>query len=171
MNRLKFVTVSIIALFTVLGYLRIKDNQEPRMEMLKTEMKTTDPPCLQMYFYIEKYAEEFNIPKSYAYGIAYCETRYNGPFHWGYDPAKTSSAGALGPMQVMPATSRLINKETVSKEKLKTDISYNVRTSMKLLRRLHDKYGDWKIVFGAYNTGRPMINQYALNVYNYKPKW
>jgi soluble lytic murein transglycosylase-like protein len=124
-----------------------------------------------MYFYIEKYAEEFSIPKSYAYGIAYCETRYNGPFHWDYNPARTSSVGALGPMQVMPATSRLINKEKVTKEKLKNDIAYNVRTSMKLLRRLHDKYKDWKLVFGAYNTGRPMINQYALNVYNYQPNW
>ena len=74
-------------------------------------------------------------------------------------------------MQVMPATSRLINKEKVTKEKLKNDIAYNVRTSMKLLRRLHDKYKDWKLVFGAYNTGRPMINQYALNVYNYQPNW
>ena len=74
-------------------------------------------------------------------------------------------------MQVMPATSKLINRETVSKEKLKSDISYNVRTSMKLLRRLHNIYGNWKLVFGAYNTGRPMINQYALNVYNFKPKW
>ena len=94
MNRLKFVTFSIIALFLILGYLRVKGNQEPRVEMLKTEIKATDPPCLQMYFYIEKYAEEFSIPKSYAYGIAYCETRYNGPFHWDYNPARTSSAGA-----------------------------------------------------------------------------
>jgi len=52
--------------------------------------------------------------------------------------------------------------------KLKGDIAYNVMTSMKLLRTLYDKYGDWKTVFGAYNTGRPMVNQYALDVYNYK---
>lgn len=171
MERIKFITVSIIVLIVFIAYMHIRDNQEPREEMLKTELKSTDPPCLQMYFYIEKYSEEFNIPKSFAYGIAYYETRYEGPFHWKYDPSKTSSAGAVGPMQIMPATSKLINKETVPIEKLKTDISYNVRTSMKLLRRLHDKYGDWKLVFGAYNTGRPMINQYALNVYNYKPKW
>jgi soluble lytic murein transglycosylase-like protein len=171
MNKLKFITVAIIVMFLVLGYLRIQANQDPKIEMLKTEIKSTDPPCLQMYFYIEKYSEEFDIPKSFAYGIAFYETRYEGPFHWKYDPARTSSVGALGPMQIMPATSRLINKETVSTEKLKTDIAYNIRTSMKLLRRLYDKYQDWKIVFGAYNTGRPMINGYAINVYNYKPNW
>jgi len=169
MNKLKFVTVSIIAMFLMLRY--IQANPEPQIKMPKTEIKSTDPPCLQMYFYIEKYAKEFRIPRSFAYGIAYYETRYKGPYHQKYNPAQISSAGALGPMQIMPATSRWINQENVSPQKLKTDISYNVRTSMKLLRHLYDKYGDWKIVFGAYNTGRPIINNYAKDVYNYNPNW
>ena len=51
------------------------------------------------------------------------------------------------------------------------DIKYNVYTSMKLLRILFDKNGDWKTVFGEYNTGRPCINGYSHKVYNYKPDW
>lgn len=171
MNRLKFITVSIIFLFVILGYLRIKGNQEPRIEMLKTEIKSTDPPCLQMYFYIEKYAEEYDIPKSFAYGIAYHETRYKGPFDWGYNHKLTSSVGALGPMQIMPSTAKWINKESVTKQKLKTDIEYNVKTSMKLLKILYRQHKNWKLAFGAYNTGRPMINKYAIDVYNFNPKW
>ena len=31
-----------------------------------------------------------------------------------------------------------------------------------------ETYKDWKVAFGAYNTGRPVVNQYALDVYNYK---
>jgi soluble lytic murein transglycosylase-like protein len=140
--------------------------------VLKKKIVNTDPPCLQMYYYIEQYTDSFNIPKDYAYGIAYAETRYNGPFHWKYNPKQTSSVGAVGPMQVMPSTAAYINGVgKVSISKLKSDIAYNIMTSMKLLRRLHDKYGDWKTVFGAYNTGRPCINRYALNVYNYKPNW
>lgn len=130
-----------------------------------------DPPCIQMYYYIEHYADSFDIPKDYAYGIAYYETRYSGPFDWDYKQTQTSFAGALGPMQIMPTTARYINGKAVPNKRLKSDIRYNVMTSMKLLRRLHNQYGDWKLVFGAYNTGRPCVNQYAQNVYTYKRNW
>jgi len=138
---------------------------------LHKRVTTTDPPCLQMYYYIEQYADSFNIPKDYAYGIAYQETHYRGPFDWNYNHAQTSSAGAVGPMQVMPSTATLVNRATVTTAQLRTDIKYNVKTSMKLLRMLYDKYGDWKTVFGCYNTGRPCVNGYAMNVYNFKTTW
>lgn len=133
--------------------------------------KIHDPPNLQMFFSIEKYAKEFNIPKSFLYGIAYHETRYEGPYDLNYKHNLSSPVGALGPMQIMPATSRFINGETVSRERLKSDIDYNVKTSAKLLRYLKDRYGDWKIVFGFYNTGKPKINSYAMKVYHFKVNW
>ena len=71
--------------------------QAPIRETIPINPK--DPPCIQMYNCIEYYADSFNIPKRYAYGIAQVETGYNGPFHWRYNPAQTSYAGALGPMQ------------------------------------------------------------------------
>jgi soluble lytic murein transglycosylase-like protein len=121
-----------------------------------------------MYYNIEKYSEKYRIPKNYAYGIAFKETRYVGPFQWSYVHSQESFAGAVGPMQVMPATAKLMWKKVVPRKELRDDISLNVETSMMLLRVLYDKYKDWKIVFGAYNTGRPMVNQYAIDVYNYK---
>ena len=129
------------------------------------------PPCLQMYKHIKAYADTFDIPVRFAFGVARVETGYKGPFHWKYNPSQTSSAGAVGPMQIMLATARGVNKDNVSKETLKTDIEYNVRTSMKYLRKLYNKYQNWKIVFGAYNTGRPCINGYAEKVYNHKLNW
>jgi soluble lytic murein transglycosylase-like protein len=131
----------------------------------------SSPVSLQMYSYIKQYADTFDIPLKYAFGIANTETGYDGPFHWEYNHAQTSSAGAVGPMQVMVSTARWINKDNVSKERLKTDIKYNIYTSMKLLRILFDKNHDWKTVFGEYNTGRPCINGYSHKVYNYKPDW
>jgi soluble lytic murein transglycosylase-like protein len=124
-----------------------------------------------MYYYIEKYSEEYKIPRKYAYGVAYAETRYRGPVVWKYNHAQTSYAGALGPMQIMPATAKLINGRPIPNSTLKSDIELNVETSMKLLRRLKNKYGDWKVVFGCYNTGRPIVNDYAHKVYNYDPQW
>lgn len=129
------------------------------------------PPSLQMYKYIKAYADTFNIPIRFAFGIARVETGYQGPFHWRYNHAQTSCAGAVGPMQVMVATARWTNKDNVSKERLRTDIEYNVRTSMKYLRKLYNKYRNWKIAFGCYNTGRPCINEYANKVFNHKLNW
>ena len=130
------------------------------------------PPCLQMHYSIEHHAKTYNIPLNYAYGIAYVETRYGGPFDWDYNPAQTSYAGAIGPMQIMPTTANFMwPKEKISKRQLMHDIDFNVETSMKLLRHLYDRYGDWKTVFGCYNTGRPCINDYAIKVFNHKPKF
>jgi soluble lytic murein transglycosylase-like protein len=129
------------------------------------------PVSLQMYNYIKQYADTFDIPLRYAFGVANTETGYRGPFHWKYNPAQTSCAGAVGPMQVMVSTARWINKDNVSKETLKTDIKYNIYTSMKLLRILFNKNRDWKVTFGEYNTGRPCINGYSYKVSNYNPDW
>ena len=144
---------------------------EEKIALSGNQINESSPPCLQMYYHIEKYSEQYGIPKNYAYGIAWKETRYEGPFQWKYDPERESSAGAVGPMQVMPSTARMMwDGKMIYKKDLKSNIKLNVETSMKLLRRLYDKYRNWKLVFGAYNTGRPMVNQYAIDVYNYRIK-
>ena len=160
----------------VLGFAILKEDED--IPKQKDELPSDDkvnissPPCLRMYDAINKYADMYNIPKVYAFGIAYKETRYNGPFDWKYRHAQTSYAGAIGPMQIMPSTADLMWRDSkVSRTKLMNDIDFNVHTSMKLLRKLHDRYRDWKTVFGCYNTGRPMINQYAIDVFNHKIKW
>ena len=119
------------------------------------------PSSILMYENLEKYSDEYEIPKHIIYNIAFLETRYEGPFDWGYNPARTSPVGAVGPMQVMPSTADYVCNKKVSVKKLKTDIRFNIETSVKLLQRLYKKYGDWGIVCGCYNTGRPMINDYA----------
>ena len=106
------------------------------------------PPSLQMYKYIKAYADTFNIPIRYAFGVAYAETRYGGPFHWKYNPAQTSCTGAEGPMQVLLSTARYVNKDNVSRQQLRTDIKYNIKTSMKYLNMLHKTYKSWGTVFG-----------------------
>ena len=44
----------------------------------------------------------------------------------------------------------------------------------KFLAKLYKRYGDWGKVCGYYNTGKPIINDYAhyaVNNKNYKSKW
>jgi hypothetical protein len=138
----------------------IKINEDINTHLNEIQIKNPIP--IEMYDNLEKYSEEYKIPKHIIYNIAFLETRYRGPFDWKYRPDKTSSAGALGPMQIMPSTANLICKEKVSLIKIKTDIDFNIETSAKLLKRLYDKYGDWKVVCGCYNTGKPIINGYAI---------
>ena len=158
----------MLAILTFFYFDTVEAEKETENAIMGKPIDSHSPPCLQMYYNIEKYSEKYGIPKNYAYGVAWKETRYQGPLHWGYNPSQESFAGAVGPMQIMPSTANLMWKKNVERKKLRDDIKLNVETSMMLLRRLYDKYKDWKIVFGAYNTGKPLINQYALDVYNYR---
>jgi len=170
-------------LFCVVSFLIITWFSQPQIDksvaftedtviVTPSRITQTSPPCLQMFYNIEKFSKKYQIPRNYAFGIAYAETRYGGPFHWTYKHSQESFAGAIGPMQIMPSTADLMwPGKNISRKRLMQDIAFNVETSMKLLQKLHNKYGDWKTVFGAYNTGRPCVNGYAIMVYNYKPKF
>jgi len=167
------IGVAFLALYLckILVFTESKTPESQTVEVAGKSFSLVDedtPPCIQMHYYLEKYAAEYGIPLRYAYGVANCETGYKGAFHWKYNPAQTSCVGAVGPMQVMPATASWVWKSEVSAQKLREDIRFNVETSMKYLQHLHKIYGDWKVVFGCYNTGKPMINGYALEVFNYQ---
>jgi soluble lytic murein transglycosylase-like protein len=137
------------------------------------------PTSLLMYEMIEKYSDIYEIPKHVAYNVAFRETRYRGPLHWNYIPYQTSSAGAVGPMQIMPATGRSVYKmlgykKRLNTDVLKTDIELNVMISMKVLRLFYNRHKRWDLACGAYNTGRPLLNDYAIycaNNMDYKKKW
>lgn len=132
------------------------------------------PSSMVLYELIEKYSQEHNVPRYIAYNIAFKETRYKGPFDWTYDPELISSAGAVGPMQVMPATAEMIQGRDISREELRTNLELNVQTSMMLLEKLYNKYGNWKTVCGCYNTGKPIVNSYAIYCSSnteYRDKW
>jgi soluble lytic murein transglycosylase-like protein len=157
----------VAATFTVTE----KENESIQDTRVPDSIDGGSPPCLQMYKYIKAYADTFNIPVNFAFGIAYAETRYNGPFQWRYNPAQTSCTGAEGPMQILLSTARWVNKDKVSREQLRTDVKYNVKTSMKYLKMLYKTYKDWAIVAGYYNTGYPRVNDYARKVVNFKIDW
>ena len=45
---------------------------------------------------------------------------------------------------------------------------------MKVLRYLYNQYGDWAIACGYYNTGQPIVNDYAqfcVSNKNYNKNW
>ncbi|HPM21362.1 MAG TPA: lytic transglycosylase domain-containing protein [Thermotogota bacterium] len=108
-----------------------------------------------------KWASYYDIPVKYMFNVLKYETGYsftNGK----YNPYRISSAGALGPAQVMLSTARYIyDNDEITKDDLLYNIDFNIMTSAKLINKLYKLYDDWELVFGAYNTGRPIINSYA----------
>ena len=148
--------------------------EKPEYKLEDMGGKPNSPYCLQMYTSIEKYSKVYRVPKYIAYNVAYLETRYQGPFHWNYRPHQTSFAGAVGPMQIMPSTANMIKQKKISVKNLKNNIELNIEISTKLLNKLYRKYGNWKIVCGCYNTGRPIVNDYAkfcVENKDYRKNW
>ena len=129
---------------------------------------------LQMYESIEHWSDSFNVPKYVAYNVAYQETGYRGPFHFNYNPYQTSSAGAVGPMQIITIYAHTYAGRRLSEKELKTNIDLNVKISMQMLRVWYNIYKDWELAAGAYNSGQPIRNNYAVYAASnkdYKNKW
>jgi soluble lytic murein transglycosylase-like protein len=135
------------------------------LDLSKVSLKKA-PPCIRLYDYLQTYSKQYNVPFNIAMGVAETESGYHGPFDWGYNPKLVSSAHAYGAMQIQVPTATATWGKQITSKQLLNDLELNVKISMKLLSNLYKKYGDWGLVLGCYNTGRPMINGYALKILN-----
>jgi soluble lytic murein transglycosylase-like protein len=160
----------IVTGFTLLKLVKT----EEKIKIENSGIKTNLPFCLQMYTSIEKYSDIYKVPKHVAYNVAYRETRYQGPFDWNYHGRLTSYAGAVGPMQIITKWAHKHAGRHITEKELRTNIDLNVMISMKMLRKKYDTYKDWALSCGGYNTGSPIVNDYAIfcsTNKNYKKNW
>lgn len=144
--------------------LQEEKEKEIAMKLGKVAQDVDSPPCVRLYYLLEKYSEEYGVPFEIAIGVAREETGYLGPFHWSYDPKRISSASAYGAMQIQVPTANDQWDDHVTSKMLLNDLELNVHISMKLLAKLKSKFGSWQEALGAYNTGRPIVNDYALRI-------
>ncbi len=90
----------------------------------------------------------------------------------GFAPTAVSQVGALGFMQLMPATAKLVAKEMnipYDKHKLATDINYNVRLGSFYIKKLIDRFdGSEMLAIASYNAG-PNATQRWINEF-YDPR-
>ncbi len=74
----------------------------------------------------------------------------------GYRPCAVSSKGALGLMQLMPATLSELNVSDPF------DPKQNLAAGVTLLKRLSQQYGgEWKLALSAYNAGPAAVDHYG----------
>lgn len=106
---------------------------------------------LMYYDYVSGASEEFGVDVSIIYAVIYCESRF--------DADATSSAGAMGLMQMMPATFEEMQgylKETHDTEAL-FEPEVSIRYGTYYLSRLYRTFEDWETVFAAYNAGPTIV--------------
>jgi soluble lytic murein transglycosylase-like protein len=155
--------IAASSVFVLIGAATLIDEVEKTLDFSSDNIEYA-PPCVQLYSLLEKYSDEYGVPFEIAIGVAREETGYRGPFHWSYDPKQVSYANAYGAMQIQVPTANANWDERVTAKMLMTDLDLNVHISMKLLARLQKKYGNWKVALGVYNSGRPIVNDYAIRI-------
>ena len=173
---MKFYAKVVILMVVLLGITLMSFNNKGSItdRVNETGLVVNDStPSIKMYNSIIKWSAEYDIPVQYAFALAYTETSYKGPAHVDYKSGLVSKSGALGPMQINLGTAKLYleDGEKVTKKILKNDIDFNVMMSMRIIRELKDTYGSWGKAFGAYNTGKPIVNKYAKNILSNKFVW
>lgn len=100
--------------------------------------------------YVSLYAKEYNIPEYVIYAVIKIESDF--------DPNATSSAGAIGLMQMMPDTFLWLTGNEHLGESLPTDALYSPKVSIRYgvyyLRYLYRKFDyNWDTALAAYNGG------------------
>ena len=106
--------------------------------------------------YVEKYAEQFDVPASMVYAVIKTESDF--------DPNALSSAGAMGLMQMMPETFLWLTSEEHLGEARGIDDLYDPETSIRYgvyyLRYLYEKFSNWNTVAAAYNAGEGNVTKW-----------
>jgi len=90
----------------------------------------------------------------------------------GFAPTAVSQVGAIGFMQLMPGTAKLVAKDIgipYDKAKLSSDIKYNVRLGSHYIKKLIDRFdGSEMLAIASYNAG-PNATQRWINEF-YDPR-
>lgn len=100
-------------------------------------------------------AEEFDLDPYLVCGVIFTESAFR--------PEAKSNVGALGLMQLMPATgleeAELLEIEGVTEDRL-TEPALNIRLGCNYLRKLLDEFGTDSVALAAYNAGPGRVRQW-----------
>ena len=95
---------------------------------------------------IARASDENGVPPALVKAVIHAESAF--------DPQAISHKGAMGLMQLMPATARTLGV----REPLRAED--NVLGGTRYLRSLHERYGSWTFTLAAYNAGPSAVDRY-----------
>lgn len=105
--------------------------------------------------FVSASAAEFGVPEAVIYATIKTES--------GFDADAVSYAGAIGLMQLMPATFRWLTDDMLREgldDSRISDPATNIRYGTYMLSWLYGIYGNWETVFAAYNAGVGNVNKW-----------
>ena len=107
--------------------------------------------------YVQKYSDEYGVDCDIIFAVIKCESNFK--------PDAKSSAGAMGLMQMVPSTFKDMQKRLG--EDLDDNDHFDPETSIKYgtyyLKYLYNYFGDWELVFAAYNAGMGNVSKWLKN--------
>ncbi|MEO8291086.1 MAG: lytic transglycosylase domain-containing protein [Gaiellaceae bacterium] len=101
------------------------------------------------------HAKNYNLDPALLAAVIYRESRF--------DARARSSSGAIGLMQLLPATAKGIALHTGGNKFRVADLldpEINVRYGSFYLRRLLNKYGNVRLALAAYNAGQANVDEW-----------
>ena len=99
-------------------------------------------------------AERYGVPVPFALAVAWQES--------GWQQEVVSSAGAIGVMQMLPATGEWVGAAMLGSPVDLRDTRQNVRAGMRLLAHYLDRYGgDRELVLAAYYQGQRATDRHG----------
>ena len=97
-------------------------------------------------------SQRFGIPEAWIWRVMHAESRGN--------PRAVSRVGAMGLMQIMPATwAMLTARHRLGPDPF--DVRANIHAGAAYLRAMWDRYGDVRLMLAAYNAGPGRVDAYA----------
>lgn len=88
---------------------------------------------------------DFDVPAYIIYAVIKTES--------GFRKNAVSPKGAVGLMQILPATYQEIQEELSLPPDGLASPAVNIRAGTYYLSKLYKRFGDWRIAFAAYNAG------------------
>lgn len=93
------------------------------------------------------YARKYGLPVRIFRELVKAESNFN--------PRAVSRKGAMGLCQLMPETARRLGVKDPF------DVDENLNAGAKLLKKLYQKYRNWKLALAAYNAGERAVEKYG----------
>jgi soluble lytic murein transglycosylase-like protein len=104
-------------------------------------------------YYVSEYARHYGVPVEFVRALVEQES--------GWHACAVSNKGAVGLMQLMPATARLLNVQD------RCNVEQNVSGGVRHLAYLMDRFhGDLRLVAAAYYAGEKVVGAHGLNYAN-----